>query len=204
MAAIYAHIANATGELDHIIKLIYAAFDEAKKIATKELKADQIDIIFVSAPTLAMPEYGIGGNSAGPNHIYISFDPSSKNITKLRLFETLLHELHHCMRWRTQGYGDTLGEAMISEGMACLYEQEHAQELPIYAKVKLSENEIAQAKELLNAKSYDHNEWFFGSKNIPRWFGYTYGYMLCQQYAEKNRSDSIKMIDLPASTILHP
>jgi uncharacterized protein YjaZ len=105
MSSIIPHIANATGELDSLVELINTSIETVTPIVERELNADQIDIIFVSAALLAMPEYGIGGNSPGPNHVYISFDPSSKKITKQGLVDTLLHEAHHCMRWRDPGYG---------------------------------------------------------------------------------------------------
>lgn len=202
MSSIYPHIANATGELDGHVKLIGSAIGEVQPIVERELKANAIDIIFVSAPFLAIPEYGIGGNSPGPNHVYVSFDPKSKKITKEGLVETLLHEIHHCMRWRDPGYGETLGEAMISEGMACLYEEEYSGKPPIYATVDISTKEREHAKKLINDSSYDHSEWFFGTKNIPRWFGYTYGYQLCKEYAVKHKTNSKDMINQSAKEIL--
>jgi uncharacterized protein YjaZ len=107
MSSINHYIANSTGELDKLVI----------PIVEKELDAAQIDIIFVSAAASAIPEYGIGGSSRGPNHVYVSFDPKSDKITQEGLNETLFHEIHHCMRWRNPGYGKTLGETMISEGI---------------------------------------------------------------------------------------
>lgn len=202
MSNIIPHIANATGELDSLEALITSALNRARPIVVHELQAQQIDIFFISASLLAMPEYGIGGNSPGPNHIYISFDPVSKKITEQGLFETLLHEIHHCMRWRNPGYGVTLGEAMISEGMACLYEEEHRGTPPLYATAKISSNDIREAKKLITSDTYDHAEWFFGTKDIPRWFGYTYGHQLCKQYAQKHQTNAKEMLHLPASVII--
>jgi uncharacterized protein YjaZ len=83
------------------------------------------------AADLAIPEYGIGANSPGPNHVYVSFDPESDKITQHGLDETLFHEIHHCMRWRDPCYGETLGEAMITEGLACLYEEQKTGKTPL-------------------------------------------------------------------------
>ena len=132
------------GELDTFVDLIAKSIATVLPAVEKELSAEQIDIIFVSAAALAIPEYGIGGNSPGPNHVYVSFDPNSDKITQDGLNETLFHEIHHCMRWRNPGYGETLGEAMISEGLACLYEEEHSSKAPIYAKVALNVDQIAK------------------------------------------------------------
>lgn len=136
MSSINYYIANSTKELDEIIPLIKSALTEVLPIIEKDLKADKIDIIFISAANYAIPEYGVGGNSPGPNHIYISLDPNSKVISQENIFSSILHEAHHCMRWRKPGYGLTLGEAMISEGLACLYEEQITKVIPLYAKSK--------------------------------------------------------------------
>ena len=203
MSKIYCHVANASGELDSLELTIETAFAKALPIVENELKADEIDIFFLSAPMHALPEYGIGGYSPGPNHIYVSFDPGSKNITEAGLTETLLHEIHHCMRWRGPGYGDTLGASMVSEGLACLYEEMHKGTAPIYATADISDEHVAEAKLVMNDGSYDHSKWFYGSEIIPRWFGYTYGYQLCKKYAEQHNMNAADMVNITSSKILN-
>lgn len=202
MASIHNHIANATGELNGLFDMIHDSLNTVKPIVEKELHADGIDIIFVSAPALVIPEYGIGGNSPGPNHIYVSFDPNSDKITQEGLVETLLHEIHHCMRWRNPGYGETLGEAMITEGLACLYEEEHSNKPPMYATIQLPNGQVEEAMEKLDANNYDHSRWFFGSEDIVKWFGYTYGYQLCKKYSELSGKKASELATIPASKIL--
>lgn len=107
------------------------------------------------------------------------------------------------MRYREPGYGESLGEVMVSEGMASLYETEHSSQPPIYTTVNITEQDIARAKELFNNKTYDHREWFFGTKDIPRWFGYTYGYRLCKYYADRHNTNAKEMVHLPADLILN-
>jgi len=203
MSSIKHYIANSTGELDKLVDMISKSTSLVIPIVEKELDAKQIDIIFVSAAALAIPEYGIGGNSPGPNHVYVSFDPNSDKITQSGLNETLLHEIHHCMRWRNPGYGETLGEAMISEGIACLYEEQHSGKTPLYAKVRLKGSQIAEAKKIINSKNYNHSDWFFGSKDIVRWFGYSYGYKLCKDYSAKTNKKASELVDIDAKKILY-
>jgi uncharacterized protein YjaZ len=194
MPSIYHYVANSTGDLDKLQVLITKSLRQVIPIVEKELDANQIDIIFVSAPDLVIPEYGIGGNAPGPNHLYVSFDPSSDKITQQGLNETLLHEIHHCIRYRKPGYGKTLGEAMISEGLASLYEEEYSGETPMYAKVQLSEDQIAKANKIIHSKNYDHTRWFFGNKDIDRWFGYTYGYNLAKTYSDKTGKKAFELV----------
>lgn len=196
------YIANSTGELDPLIKIIDKSLDKIIPVAEEDLNANQIDIIFVSAPLLAIPEYGIGGNSPGPNHVYISFDPKSDKITQSGIEESLLHEIHHCMRWRDPGYGMTLGEALISEGLACLYEEQKTGNVPLYAEVNVNKKTKELAKKEINSNEYNHSDWFFGSKEIVRWFGYSYGYQLSKAYSEKTDKSAAELVHTPAKTIL--
>ncbi len=202
MPSINHYIANSANELTKYISLIYESLKEVVPVIETELRAREIDIIFISASNQAIPEYGLGGNSPGPNHIYISFDPDSDKVTKQGLVESLLHEAHHCMRWRDPGYGETLGEAMISEGLACLYEEEHSGKPPIYATVQLSNEEVEEAMKKLDSKDYDHSKWFFGSSDIARWFGYTYGYNICKDYAAKIGKSAAQLVNIDAQKIL--
>lgn len=204
MPSINHYIANAANELTRFIPLIEESLKTVVPVIESELNAKEIDIIFISAANQTIPEYGLGGNSPGPNHIYISFDPESQKITKQGLVESLFHEAHHCMRWRNPGYGETLGEAMISEGLACLYEEEHGGHAPIYAKVEISQEEIELADKELNSTKYNHADWFFGTGKIARWFGYTRGYELCKRYSEEKGLSSVDLLHVPASEILNP
>ena len=202
MLAIFSHVANATGELDNLLGLIDDALERVIPIVESELRADMIDIVFVSASEQVIPEYGIGGYTPGSHHIYISFDPSSEKITLDGLIETLLHEVHHAMRWRDPGYGETLGEALVSEGLACLYEAEHRGGPPIYAATSMSASDMDRARRLLDSKDYNHYEWFYGTGKIARWFGYSYGYKLCKAYADKHNLTAAQMVSISAQKIL--
>jgi len=51
-----------------------------------------------------------------------------------------------------------LGEAVISEGMACLYEEQHDGRTPIYGNGSLKDKQIAKANKLINSKIYDHSD----------------------------------------------
>lgn len=203
MSSINHYIANAANELTKFIPLIDESLKTVVPVIESELKAREIDIIFVSAANQTILEYGLGGNSPGPNHIYISFDPDSDKITKQGLVESLFHEAHHCMRWRNPGYGETLGEAIVSEGLACLYAEEHGGHVPIYAKVTISQSEKESADKELNSKKYNHADWFFGTGKITRWFGYTHGYELCKRYSVEKGLSSVDLLHVAASEILN-
>jgi uncharacterized protein YjaZ len=205
MSSIKFYIANATGEFDRAyIEKIEACYVAAEDVITKKLNATKIDIIFVNAPMNIISEIGIGGFAPGPHNIYISLDPQINKWFQKDMIMSIAHEAHHCMRWRDPGYGDNVGEEMISEGMATLFEEEVAAETPVYAKVKIKPEEIEEVKKHLNDKSKyaGHQKWFFGADDIQRWFGYTYGYQLCKAYSNKTGKTAAELVNTNASEML--
>lgn len=192
------YIANASGQFgSEILAKIEAGFGQAVKVAREKLGSDQIDIIFVNEPWSIIPEYGIGGYSSGPYNISISLDPK-RDFSVEDLISSILHETHHCMRWRDPGYGKTLGEAIISEGLATLFEEEYSGKIPLYGQVKIKPNEIALAEKSLADKNYAHSDWFFGAGKVQRWFAYTYGYRLAKAYSEKSGKSAAELVNVTA------
>lgn len=111
------------------------------------------------------------------------------------------------MRHGACGYGYSLGEALISEGLADNFSQNLSSgpapiwtdALTKHVRVKVME----RAERELEDIDYDHSAWFFGSGDLTRWAGYTIGYRLVQLYAQ-HYPDKTKygMIDIPHSDIL--
>lgn len=189
------HILNASGTLTQYLKTIEMSFKEALEQIRNRIPISNIDIVIYDNPTHAIPEIGIGGYAPTPNLIFVSIDPkfpNLKNSIENELKRTLAHELHHCVRSRSVGYGDTLLEALVTEGLADHFNLEVYGGKPHPWDIALSEEQIKdyleKAKTNFNDKNYDHNSWFFGSKekDIPRWTGYTLGFKIVKRYLEKN------------------
>ncbi len=202
MSTIKYHIADIGGQLSQLKGLIESAFARFVTIVVDDLSAETIEITFVPAPGKAIPQLGIGGHSPGPNNILVYFDPKSDKINQDEILATLLHESHHCMRWRSTGYGKSLGQAMVSEGLASLYEQEHLGRAPIHVTASLKDNQVKRAVQSFDRQDYDHNEWFFDRGSLDFWFGYALGYQLCRQYSEKTGQTAAQLVNTPASEIL--
>jgi uncharacterized protein YjaZ len=97
----------------------------------------------------------------------------------------LAHELHRPSRWDGPGYGETLGDALVSEGLAGHFAQEvYGGEPEPWEQLPSSvwRPYLAKAKaDWLNTE-YDHIGWFFGSQDFPRWLGYSLGYQVVRQF----------------------
>ncbi|WP_157822418.1 DUF2268 domain-containing putative Zn-dependent protease [Psychromonas sp. Urea-02u-13] len=195
------HILNSSKKLSAIEDLINCQFKIAVDQIQNILLIENVDVV-VKVGNGVLPETGFGGYSPSEDIAYITIDPDNEGLLKTfnnEFLVTLGHELHHCARHKHVGYGLTLGEALISEGLACLFETElRSNKVPIYANV-LSKEQIEKflikAKpELLNS-CYDHNAWFFGSNSIPRHTGYSVGYKLAK--------DCVNLFELPASKLVN-
>lgn len=211
MKNINLHFLNALCEFSeaqtNVIKEeTFSAFHEIHKL----LPQTNLDIVFMHAPRATIPEEHIGGRSTSSSHIFVYLDakyPELNRVIKEELKKTLAHEYHHACRWKTVGYGQTLGEALITEGLADHFTQEVFKcAIPRWSSA-LSQNDLEKYKKeaLLEINSYDYNHvaWFFGDKKIPRWAGYSLGYEIVRSYMQKNSTASAaKMADTPAKIIL--
>lgn len=187
-------IANASGSLDRYIDVINRAFDKACLNVMQDLNANAVDIVVVDASYNTIPEIGVGGYTPSAHLVYMSLDPTH-DIKEIDIYSGMLHEIHHALRWRNPGYGMTLEEALYTEGLAALYEEEATNIRPIYTQVKLTDHQINQAKKNLKAPSYNHQMWFIsGNHEIPRWFGYSYGYQLAKAASVKHGQSASELV----------
>jgi uncharacterized protein YjaZ len=190
------HILKATGRLEPYVKDIENIFLEAEKKITNVLPLKNVDVVVMDNPEYAIPEIGVGGHTYSPNYIVISLDPTFtnfQNVLRTELLDTLAHELHHAVRWQAVGYGQTLLEAIISEGLADHFAAEITKRKDIHPWDKALNEEqgkilIEKAIKDYNNKDYNHEAWFFGSKEkgIPRWTAYALGFQLVGEYLKNH------------------
>ena len=120
--------------------------------------------------------------------MYLSFDPANSQMLEHLgepLERTIVHELHHLLRGRGPGYGTTLGEALVSEGLAGHFVREvYASEPEPWECAVSGEAMLAEREDALSEwdnAGYDHRSWFFGPSR-PKWLGYSMGYALVGAY----------------------
>ena len=164
-----------------------------------------------NAPGNAIPEIGLGGYNPNENEVIISFNPQFSDLEASisnHLGPTVAHELHHAKRRREIGYGSSLLEAMISEGLADCFAVEVYDIAPPIWSVYLTPAEIddliVTASPTWQQNGYNHSEWFFGTTSeIPRWAGYSIGFKLVKDYLDQdvNRSAS-GLVGHPASAFI--
>ena len=191
---------------DQITQLVEKIKESMNRIQIL-LPSSQISIKVTHNPIYIIPEIGIGGFNPGSNEVILSITSEFENFDfVLENYLTLLlaHEIHHAIRRRSVGYGRTLLQAAVSEGLADQFAVEVARLDPPPWALALEVEEldfwIDQAKIIWNNNSYDHASWFFGTDDdIPRWAGYAIGYKLVQIYLKENTDMTAAALhDMPA------
>lgn len=173
------------------------------KIAAKKLNIGLINIVIYPNRDLTITKIGSGGFAPNSEWIRLAIDPFRKeedveyiikNIVPLSVY----HEMNHVARWNKPGYGDSLLDAIISEGLAIVFAKENW-DLFEAPWGKYRRGEIKKYLELLNKRNknqdnnYNHAEWFFG-KGKPNWLGYKLGSFII--HAVKNKNPNINSLEL--------
>lgn len=189
------HILLGSGRLKPFTEQIEEAVKKVLARVKNKVSISDVDIVIYDNPHGVIPEIGVGGYTPDEHVVFISLDPDFSNFEDTlskQLGRILTHELHHVLRWKNPGYGDTLLEALITEGLADHFDVEVNKDEPEPWCTILSEKQIldllTKAGKEFDNKNYDHNAWFFGSedKGIPKWTGYALGFKLVNDYLKKN------------------
>jgi len=201
------HIANAQGQLDAWIEPIEDAITSARLRCESVLDPLPIDVVVQAWPGRVIPERGYVGFAPTGTMMQITVDPANDNLSAClgeTLERTIAHEFHHVMRWRGPGYGQTLGEALVSEGLAGRFAEQLYGVAPEPWEDALSGDALVdiarKAASQWSTCPYSHAQWFFGRDGFPRWAGYTLGYQLVGLYLAEHPSETpASLVSAPAS-----
>lgn len=195
-------------DLDSIVRDAVADVEEL-------IELPPVAIIVKVDPDGAIPERGDGGFSdPSDGTVTISLDPSFPRFrwtleTSLPL--TIAHELHHSARALDgPGYGATLRQAIVTEGLADHFSLEvNSSARPPPWTRALKERSLCRwwkraEKDFELGRSYDHLVWFFGrGGDMPRWTGYTLGFELVRSYLDRHPGESAAgLVDVDAGTVV--
>jgi uncharacterized protein YjaZ len=159
---------------DSILSIVGIAF---KKLSPY-IKDDRQVIYIRDIPSLSINVKYPGGHCFNRHEAMIALP--KWNVEKQQLIATINHELHHMARWQNAGYGNSLGGAILSEGIATYYEELQSGWSPPWAKAKFTTLNLSDVLDNWNNEHYDHRSWFIGSDK-GRWVGYAIGYRLAKE-----------------------
>jgi uncharacterized protein YjaZ len=208
---IHVHLLDAAEHLREHREHILERTDQTVRRVRELIPVEQVDVMIVENPSWTIPNVGLGGYSPTPHLVQIWLDPNVtdfKHNLERELAPTLAHEFHHAIRWHNPGYGQTLLEAMVTEGLAQAFEVPFRDgQIPRYAILEHPSrmNELMKLSRLeFQNTTYDHNGWFFGSeaRDIPKWTGYALGFEIVKRYLEKANTTAVAAYAVTAKTVL--
>jgi hypothetical protein len=145
-------------------------------------------------------DFLVSGYTPTGNTVWIYTDPSHKNymdFVKKTLPITLAQELHHACRWQGPGFGKTLKEVLVTEGLAAHFETETFGGKPSDFYVQFSDKEIQRfwklAQKDLDSKDFNYDDWFFGNvkRKIPKHAGYALAYWLISKFLNGRKTSEL-------------
>lgn len=116
---------------------------------------------------------------------------------------TLYHELHHRARIATVGYGATLEESIVTEGLA-----QHMEDEMGYAgwPGRLGGESVDGMAALFERErkreDRGHAAWFTGGQSLPQHTGYVLGYFIVGDFIARTGRRASQLYDTSASAIL--
>lgn len=200
------HWLSASGSLDDHSSIINGAFQSAYDSLARHVQPPELDVLIQRGRGRTIPELGVSGRAYRASLFAMTCDPDNPNFAGSlldgALTRQIIHEVHHCLRMAGPGYGRTLGEALVSEGLAGRFVQYVLRSHPEPWESAVTTSELrafmVQESKLVET-GYDHAKWFFGRGSLPRWFGYTLGYEIVGEWLASTRAEGIDWINVPAN-----
>ncbi|TKW66427.1 MAG: peptidase [Paracoccus denitrificans] len=182
------HFLNSRKALNSVMPEARDAAREAVSLVEEHVDLPRFDLV-VRAGEDVVQGWAVGGYAPGPGHIQITLEPA--RFDPQYFIRTLVHELHHLLRWDGPGYGKSLGEALVSEGLAGHFVLQVLGGSPDpWDAVNPSDGVARRALNEWSRRDYDHAEWFFGKGRIRRWSGYGLGHRLISEYLAQSPQDT--------------
>lgn len=170
-----------------------------------------LDILVQRLPGAVIPESGMVGHAYRKGLFALTLDPDNPHfaasLEQGALRRQVAHEVHHCLCMAGPGYGRTLGEALVSEGLAGQFTGRLFGNPPEPWERAVDEDVLRAHlpnATALAASDYNHHAWFFGTGGYrPRWLGYMLGYCIVGKWlADAGVVDGDTWVNVPADAVL--
>ena len=202
------HWLEASGDLTPVRPIVQRAVEDCHARIAALVAPQPLDIL-VQRSLRTIPELGLVGHASGPALCTLSLDPGNVNFRQAvasgALERQVAHEAHHCLRMRAVGHGRTLGEALVSEGLAGRFVERVYGSRPEPWERALPIADLAQwgpSPHEIVSTDYDHDAWFFGVGAKPRWLGYTLGYEIVGRWQERKSPSVSTLVSASAAEVL--
>lgn len=192
------HFLNARHALTGDMAEIRATAREAVARVGVVAALPPFDIVVRAEPGGVIADRGVGGRACVPGLIEVTVNPGC--FTQDHLMRRLVREMHHLLRWEGPGYGRSLGEVLVSEGLAGHFLTQVLGGAPdAWDAVRPGPGCLRQAGNLWARRDFDFAEWFQGRGKMRKWTGYGIGHRLIAEHlAQASGEDAASLAWTPA------
>ncbi|MBB1497000.1 DUF2268 domain-containing putative Zn-dependent protease [Paracoccus sp. MC1862] len=193
------HFLNARHALTGIMPEVRAAVAESVALATGHLDLPDFDLVVQAGD--GGSDWGVLGTARAPGVIELTLSPArfAHDLTVRRM----VRELHHLVRWERPGYGRSLGEVLVSEGLAGRFVARVLGGPPDPWDATTPPSGLAKRAMTEWAwRDLDRGLWFEGRGNIRKWAGYGLAHRLLAEHLSREPDlDPLDLIHAPAETL---
>ena len=173
------HLLNSRNALTSVMSEIRASLRETLAKVADHAEVPNFDLVARADTSIA--DWGLRATTPGPGIIEIAINPARWSEDYFQ--RTLVRELHHLIRWERPGYGRSLGEALVSEGLAGHFvTQVLGGQSDPWDAMRPSSGVARQALNEWARRDFDHARWFLGKGDLRRWSGYGIGHRLIAEH----------------------
>lgn len=182
------HLLNARHALTPVLSEVRQASREAVARASDHAALPDFDLV-VRAQADRSADGAIQGRCRTPGVIEIALTPD--RFDPLHFTRALVRQMAHLIRWDGPGYGRSLGEALVSEGLAGHFVLQVMGGQPdAIDTVRPAAGAMRQAMNEWARRDYDHGRWFGGKGDLRKGTGNSLGHRIIADHLAQHPGDS--------------
>lgn len=203
MSVWHIHMLNARHGLTRVLSEIRRSAGAAVAVASEHIEPPDFDLVVRPVFGGEIPASGMRGSSPAAGYIEITLAPDRFDETQF--IRTMLRQIHHLVRRDGPGHGRSLGEALVSEGLAGHFvlhvlggePDRRMRTTPGEGTLRMAMNEWSR-------RDYDFQRWFHGGGDLRRWTGYGLGHRLVAEYLAENANETVVDLACANAEVFRP
>lgn len=186
------HLLNARHDLTRVLSEVRQASRDAVARAAGHVDLPDFDLV-VRAGQDRSADGAVQGHCPAPGVIEIAVTPD--RFDPVPFTRALVRQFAHLVRRDGPGHGRSLGEALVSEGLAGHFVLQVMGGPPdAVDTVRLAQGTMRQAMNEWARRDYDHPRWFGGKGDLRKGAGNGLGHRLIGEHLAQNLGDSAALL----------
>lgn len=182
------HLLNARHGLTAVLSEVRQASRDAVARASGHAELPDFDLV-IRVQQDRTADGAIQGQAPAPGVIDIALTPDRFDTAAFT--RVLIRQMAHLVRWQGPGYGRSLGEALVSEGLAGHFAlQVMGGQAEGWDSVRPAAGALRQAMNEWARRDYDHPRWFMGRGDLRKGTGHGLGHRIIAEHLAASPHDT--------------